>query len=136
MHSWYVPFLYPRKGLFDQNCTGNIDVHEFATLMQYVQKWRDMFERYDADRSGSIEIGELHKAYNEMGYRVSPQFCQVVVARFDQRGRRCLRLDDFIQSCIMIQKLTDSFRQRDTNRAGVIGISYEDFIFMALASRP
>ena len=124
------------EGLFDHSHTGKIGVQDFAMLMQYVQKWRALFERYDADRSGNIEAAELHKAYNEMGYHVSPQLCQIVVSRFDHAERRRLKLDDFIQSCVMIQKLTDSFKQRDTNRMGTITIGYEDFLAMTIASKP
>ena len=124
------------QGLFDHKNTGKIGVQDFAVLMKYVQQWRALFERYDTDRSGSVEAGELHRAYNEMGYRVSPQFCQLVVARFDLVERRRLKLDDFIQSCVMIQKLTDSFKQRDTNRMGVITVSYDDFLSITISSKP
>ncbi|KAL5493468.1 hypothetical protein EMCRGX_G014657 [Ephydatia muelleri] len=122
--------------LFDHSNTGKIGVQDFAVLMKYVQQWKALFERYDTDRSGNVEAGELHRAYNEMGYRVSPQFCQLVVARFDLVERRRLKLDDFIQSCVMIQKLTDSFKQRDTNRTGIITVGYEDFLSITISGKP
>ncbi|KAL5493467.1 hypothetical protein EMCRGX_G014656 [Ephydatia muelleri] len=122
--------------LFDHSHTGKIGVQDFSMLMQYVQQWKALFERYDTDRSGTVEAGELHRAYNEMGYRVSPQFCQMVVARFDRVERRRLKLDDFLQSCLMIQKLTDSFRQRDTNRTGIVTVGYEDFLSITISCKP
>ena len=56
--------------------------------------------------------------------------------RFDQLARRSLRLDSFIQCCVMLRALTDAFRARDTNMNGSITISYEDFMCMVLLNKP
>ena len=95
-----------------------------------------MFDRYDRDRSGNIDANELNTAYNEMGFRVSAQFCQLVVTRFDRLAKRSLKFDDFIQSCVMLRSLTDAFRVRDTNLNGIIQVSYEDFMTMAISNKP
>ncbi len=71
-----------------------------------------------------------------MGFRVSIQFCQMVVVRFDIMDKRSLKFDGFIQSCVMLRSLTDSFRQRDTNLDGTIQVSYEDFLSMAISNKP
>ena len=71
-----------------------------------------------------------------MGFRVSAQFCQMVVVRFDRMEKRYLKFDDFIQSCVMLRSLTDSFRQRDVNLDGTIQVSYEDFLSMAISNKP
>lgn len=75
-------------------------------------------------------------AYNEMGFRVSMSFCHLVVTRFDRKDKRSLKFDDFIQSCVMLRGLTDSFRHRDKNLDGTIQVSYEDFLFMAINNKP
>ena len=95
-----------------------------------------MFDRYDRDRSGNIDASELHTAYNEMGFRVSMQFCQLVVMRFDRMARKSLKFDDFIQSCVMLRSLTDAFRTRDSNLNGIITVSYDDFMTMAISNKP
>ena len=71
-----------------------------------------------------------------MGFRVSFNFCQMVVMRFDRLDRRSLKFDDFIQSCVMLRGLTDAFRVRDNNLDGTIQVSYEDFLMMAIAHKP
>lgn len=71
-----------------------------------------------------------------MGYNLSPQFMQMVVCKFDIRGRRSITLDNFIQSCVMIKSLTDMFMARDTQRTGRITVSYEDFMTMAIMNKP
>lgn len=122
--------------MFDRDQNGTIDVKEFQQLWQYINQWKGVFDRYDRDRSGNIDLQELFTAYNEMGFRVSQTFCQLVVARFDRLGKRCLKFDGFIQSCVMLRALTDNFRARDTNMNGVIQVSYEDFMTMAIANKP
>ena len=128
------PFLH--TGLFDRDGNGTIDLKEFQLLWQYINQWKGVFDRYDRDRSGNIDVSELHTAFNEMGFRVSMGFCQLVVTRFDRLAKRCLKLDDFIQSCVMLRSLTEAFQVRDTNRNGIITVSYEDFMTMAISNKP
>lgn len=119
--------------LFDKDKSGKIDVMEFQQLFDYIIQWRRIFDSYDRDRSGSIEAAELHQAFQQMGYRFSPQFVQQLLAKFDPRAGSRLSADSFIVSCVQIQKFTDFFRQRDREMKGVITITYEDFLTAMLA---
>ncbi|KAK7502963.1 hypothetical protein BaRGS_00005912 [Batillaria attramentaria] len=123
-------------GMFDRDMSGTIDINEFSSLWHYIQQWRSTFERYDSNRSGSIEANELHSAYQQMGFNVTPRFVQTVVYKFDTYVRRSLTLDNFIQSCVMIKSLTDAFKQRDTSMTGTITLGYEDFMTMAVLYKP
>lgn len=71
-----------------------------------------------------------------MGFRVSMQFCQMIVVRFDRLNKRSLKFDDFIQTCVMLRSLTDAFKLRDTNLDGTIHVGYEDFMTMAISNKP
>jgi len=123
-------------GMFDKDFSGTIDMYEFQALWHYIQQWKATFDRFDSNRSGSIEGQELHQAFATMGYNVSPQFVQTVVVKFDHFGRRALTLDNFIQACVMLKNLTDMFKQRDTAMAGRVNLSYEDFMCMAVLNKP
>lgn len=123
-------------GLFDRDNSGTINLQEFQQLWQYINQWKGVFERYDRDRSGNIDLSELYTAYNEMGFRVSTSFCQMVVSRFDRLAKKSLKFDDFIQTCVMLRSLTDAFKARDTNLNGIIQVSYEDFMTMAISNKP
>lgn len=74
-------------------------------------------------------------AYRQMGYNLSPQFAQTVVAKFDTMGRRSLTLDNFIQSCVMLKGLTDAFRSRDPTGSGRVNMGYEDFMTLAVFNK-
>jgi Ca2+-binding EF-hand superfamily protein len=123
-------------GLFDRDQSGQIDLQEFGALWQYILQWRGVFEQFDRDRSGSIDANELHTAFTQMGYRVSPQFAQMVVFRYDPQGRQRLSLDNFIQACVLLRTVTDTFRQKDTQMKGSIQLSYEEFLTMVLLNKP
>ncbi len=64
--------------------------------------------------------------------------CNLFIAsiRFDRLARRSLKLDSFIQCCVMLRGLTDAFRARDTTQNGNITINYEDFMCMVLLNKP
>ncbi|GFS23821.1 programmed cell death protein 6-like [Elysia marginata] len=120
-------------GMFDRDRNGTIDVHEFAALWKYIQDWKACFDRFDQDRSGNIDANELGTAFQTFGYRLSPQFSQLVVRVFDRkRGGVSIEFDDFIQACVMLKTLTDKFRIKDTNQSGNIRIAYEEFLEMVL----
>ena len=47
--------------MYDANNSGSIDMGEFQALFQCINKWKGIFETYDQDRSGRIEESELTK---------------------------------------------------------------------------
>ena len=122
-------------GIFDHDNNGTIELDEFQQLWHYINQWKGVFDRYDRDRSGNIDARELFTAYNEMGFRVSQPFCQMVIIRFDRQEKRSLKFDDFIQSCVMLRSLTDAFKVRDRNLDGTIQVNYEDFMTMAISNK-
>ncbi|XP_022258374.1 programmed cell death protein 6-like isoform X2 [Limulus polyphemus] len=103
-------------GMFDQNHTGTIEIHEFALLWNYIQQWKQCFDSFDRDRSGNIDAQELHQALHTFGYRISMNFCKLVMTKFDRTGCQAINLDDFIQICVMLKSLTDGFRAKDTDQ--------------------
>jgi len=56
--------------------------------------------------------------------------------RYDPQARQRLTLDNFIQACVLLKSVTDTFRQKDKNMSGVIQISYEEFLTMVLCNKP
>ncbi len=53
----------------------------------------------------------------------------MVILKFDRYNRRSINFDDFIQSCVMLKSLTDSFRAKDASQQGVVNIQYEEVRF-------
>ncbi|XP_054762638.2 sorcin-like isoform X2 [Lytechinus pictus] len=119
-------------GMFDRDRNGTINFNEFSSLWKYIQDWKACFDRFDRDRSGNIDANELNTAFQSFGYRLSAQFCNLIVTRFDRTHAGTIKFDDFIQVCVMLKSLTEAFKKRDTTMNGVINVSYEDFLEMVL----
>ena len=45
--------------MFDQDMSGTINLSEFQQLWTYINSWKGTFDRFDSNRSGSIESHEL-----------------------------------------------------------------------------
>ncbi|XP_053687787.1 peflin [Sabethes cyaneus] len=119
-------------GMFDRDRSGTIDIYEFDKLYAYINQWLQTFKTYDRDSSGHIEEGELSQALSQMGFRFSPQFIQFLIAKNDPVQRKEISVDQFIVTCVQIQRFTEAFRVRDSEQKGVITIGFEDFLNIAL----
>lgn len=47
--------------MFDRTRSGRIDVYGFAALLRFIQQWKNLFQQYDRDQSGSISFSELQQ---------------------------------------------------------------------------
>ncbi|KAF2482261.1 hypothetical protein BDY17DRAFT_298221 [Neohortaea acidophila] len=124
--------------MFDTDRSGTINFDEFCGLWGFLAAWRGLFDRFDVDKSGSISLREFEDALVAFGYRLSPQFVQLLFgtyARTHSRGRgddgereRVLSFDLFVQACISLKRMTDVFKKYDTDRDGYITLSFEEFL--------
>ena len=117
--------------LHDKNKSGSIEINEFQQLFNTINEWRGIFQRFDTDRSGTIEQSELIQAFAQMGYQFSPMFVQGLLSKYDMRTKR-LSLDNFIVITMRIRSLTDGFRNRDQMKNGQATMQYEDFLGLAM----
>ncbi|KAK6186530.1 hypothetical protein SNE40_008552 [Patella caerulea] len=120
-------------GMFDRDNSGTINFQEFSSLWKYVTDWQGCFRGYDRDNSGSIDKNELKTALTSFGYRLSDRFYDILVKKFDRLGRGTVAFDDFIQCCIVLQTLSQSFQAYDTDRDGWIQIGYEQFLTLVFS---
>ncbi|XP_064327314.1 peflin [Phalacrocorax carbo] len=119
--------------MFDKTRSGRIDLYGFSALLNFIRQWKNLFQQYDRDQSGSISFSELQQAFSQMGYNLSPQFSQLLLARYAQRSSNpSIQLDRFIQICMQLQSTTDAFREKDTGLVGNVRLSYEDFLTMVV----
>ncbi|XP_030748593.1 peflin-like isoform X2 [Sitophilus oryzae] len=119
-------------GMFDKDKTGTINVNEFQALYNYINQWLSTFKMYDRDQSGSIEESELSAAYQHMGFRFSPEFIHFLVEKSDLKNHKTISIDQFILTCIQLQRFTEAFRQRDSQMRGEITIGFEDYLTIVL----
>jgi len=82
-----------------------------------------LFDRFDVDHSGNISLDEFVEALKAFGYRLSPQFVQLLFRTYDRRGEGAMSFDLFVQACISLKRMTDVFKKYDDDRDGYITLS-------------
>lgn len=117
--------------LFDLDKNGGLDVKEFEQLYMCVKQWVNAFNAYDRERTGFLEESELDQALKQMDIHFSPEFIRFLITRSDPNARK-MSLDQFIVTCIQIQKFSEEFKARDGKDAGSITVRYEDFLELIL----
>lgn len=63
--------------MFDKTKSGRIDVYGFSALWKFIQQWKNLFQQYDRDHSGSISYTELQQGEGRgrgSVQRQSPEF--------------------------------------------------------------
>ncbi|KAE8144532.1 hypothetical protein BDV25DRAFT_134586 [Aspergillus avenaceus] len=125
--------------MFDRNSSGTISFDEFQSLWRFLAAWRELFDRFDVDRSGRISLQEFENALIAFGYRLSPPFVSVLFTAFESKGRQMnghpkgpgmqgMSFDLFVQACISLRRMTDVFKRYDDDRDGYITVSFEEFL--------
>ncbi|XP_062813608.1 programmed cell death protein 6 isoform X3 [Anolis carolinensis] len=121
------------NAMFDRENKGGVNFNEFTGVWKYISDWQNVFRTYDRDNSGMIDKHELKQALTGFGYRLSEQFYDLLIQKFDRQRRGQVAFDDFIQCCVVLQKWTDVFRRYDTDQDGWIQVSYEQYLSMVFS---
>jgi peflin len=132
--------------MFDRDSDGSIVFDEFVSLWRFLASWRELFDRFDEDRSGRISLSEFEKALVAFGYRLSQPFVRMIFTAFESKGRGKasaptsanrggMSFDLFVQACISLKRMTDVFKRYDDDRDGYITVSFEEFLTGKFASR-
>lgn len=99
-----------------------------SNLWAFLASWRTLFDRFDADRSGTISVQEFSNALVAFGYTLSAPFVALLFCTYDKRGEGAMGFDLFVQSCISLKRMTDVFKRYDDDRDGFVTLSFEEFL--------
>lgn len=59
----------------------------------------------------------------------------MLYATYDKAGKGKMSFDLFVQSCIVLKRMTDVFKRYDDDRDGYITLSFEEFLTEILRQR-
>jgi EF hand len=107
---------------------GHHRVNVPSGLHGFLHAWRQLFDRFDEDHSGYISLEEFSNGLTAFGYHLSPGFVSHMYDIYDRRKAGAMTFDLFVQSCISLKRMTDVFKQYDTDRDGYITMSFEEFL--------
>lgn len=100
----------------------------FSGLWGFLAAWRSLFDRFDEDCSGHISFSEYSNALVAFGYRLSSTFVSLLYRTYEKNGNDAMSFDLFVQSCIVLKRMTDVFKRYDEDRDGYITLSFEEFL--------
>ncbi|WCJ41840.1 Calcium-binding EF-hand family protein [Euphorbia peplus] len=106
----------------------------FAALWSCLGQWRSIFERYDKDRSGKIDLFELRDALYGIGYAVPPSVLKILIEKYDDGSGRKIELnfDSFVECAMIVRGLTEKFKQKDSRYTGTAIFTYDEFMCSVL----
>lgn len=67
-----------------------------------------------------------------MGFNFKPDFYTFLIQRSDPKNHKKMTIDQFIVTCVRIQRFTEEFKKKDTQQTGIITIGFEDCLTIAL----
>lgn len=102
----FPPFP-PHQDMFDKTKSGRIDVYGFSALWKFIQQWKNLFQQYDRDRSGSISYTELQQG--EGGARARAQ-AELDFSLYSLRQNKGLSLVSDYQTSSCITKCCPQHR--------------------------
>ncbi|KAL5719824.1 hypothetical protein ACHQM5_012560 [Ranunculus cassubicifolius] len=120
---------------FARTNTKVIGPKEFIAVYSGLQQWKAMFQKFDRDRNGKIDLTELREALRSLGYPVSETVLELLIIKFDKNGgngRMAIGFDGFIECCLTVKGLTDKFKEKDQMLHGSATFNYEAFMMTVL----
>ncbi|KAF5295957.1 hypothetical protein FQA39_LY12729 [Lamprigera yunnana] len=125
--------LVYRESHIRRDKNGGLDVPEFEQLYFCIKQWVNAFNAVDVGQTGYLDKTQFAYALKEMDIHFSLDFIKFLMSKCDPTSKR-ISLDQFIVTCVQIQKFTDEFKERDTSMTGNINLKYEDFLEILMKS--
>lgn len=103
-------------------------LNEFVAMHKYLQAMRESFMFYDRDRSGTLDVNELHQALTRAGYQISQHALYSALPKFDKQRRGSLTFDQYLDVCIYLGNLRKLFHFYDPQHRGAITLTFDQLV--------
>ncbi|KAF8262335.1 hypothetical protein EI94DRAFT_1704843 [Lactarius quietus] len=137
--------LFPHSGVKDHDRNDRIDFDEFADLWKFIKGWQRTFDRFDSDKSGTIDRAELQNALTDFGYVVTPQLLTILQHKYGMTAPAPqahspksgnppgITFDRFVRACVVLHQVTKAFHDFNTDGNGLVNIDYLQFLKAVLS---
>lgn len=119
----------------DRNRNGQLEFEEFKSLIDEVWRWKEAFDYFDTDKSGSIDFGELQQALIMIGINLSPTTYQTVFFSSDTDRSGSISMDEFIKLVTELQLSQIRYMELDRDESGRVNMSYDKFVDLIFSIR-
>ena len=97
-------------------------------MHKYLQAMRESFMFFDTDRSGTLDVNELHQALTRAGYQLSQHALYAALPKFDKQRKGSLTFDQYLDLCIYLGNVQKLFQFYDARRQGYIALTFDQLI--------
>lgn len=101
-------------------------------MWKYLNKWHRKFREVVGPEVTVICQAELMRILNAFDYKFDEPIVARLMKRFDGQRRGYLDFGEFVQMLIQLQTLKLNFRTQDQMMFGMVTISYQQFLQMAM----
>lgn len=68
--------------MFDPQNTGQLDIHQFSKLFEYINQWLNIFKTYDRNGSGQIDDQELNQGNGFLDIETNSSYKRIFFCYF------------------------------------------------------
>lgn len=114
--------------MFDSDHSQTLNYSEFSSLWNFLEEWQKIFIKFDIDGSRAISPIEFRNTLKALKYSLPDECVDRIFYNYVGPYSKEMNFDIYVQACITIKRLTDTFKQYDSDRDGVIEIKFADYI--------
>ncbi|RDD43006.1 Calpain-B [Trichoplax sp. H2] len=119
--------------MVDQDRSGKLNYDEFRNLWQTIKSWKDNFQKFDTDKSGSFSSYELRAALTASGFRLSTSVMRSIALRYASKdGSICF--NDYLLCMMKVTTMFDKFIEHDASKRGKAQFSLDQFLSSTMLS--
>ncbi|XP_062373489.1 calpain-8 [Sardina pilchardus] len=117
--------------LLDRDGTTKLGLVEFHALWVKTQKYLEIFQSHDNDKSGTISSHELRGALTEAGFKLNSDVLQVIVQHY-ANAQFAIDFDCFMGCLIRLEMLFKMFKTLDKKGSGKIELDMFQWLCLAM----
>ncbi|XP_044127159.1 calpain-3 isoform X5 [Bufo gargarizans] len=117
--------------LMDTDGCGRLNLQEFHHLWKKIKQWQQIFLRYDADQSGTINSYEMRNAVNEAGFHLNNQLYDIITMRYANKQMN-IDFDSFICCFVRLEGMFRAFHAFDNDGDGIIKLNVLEWLQLTM----
>ncbi|XP_074654273.1 calpain-B-like isoform X2 [Tubulanus polymorphus] len=94
--------------MMDTDRSGQIDYEEFVQMITEINVWKGVFDTYDRESNGSIDVYELAKCFKRIGFPVSRRILIPIVKRYGGKDM-IMTFEDFVLASTRLRCMFGAF---------------------------
>ncbi|XP_043399483.1 calpain-14 [Chelonia mydas] len=118
--------------LLDLNATGTLSIQEFRILWKRLLFYLEVFQKKDVDRSGNLDLVELHAAVQETGISLSNEVCNLMAIRYGNPDLK-ISFESFVSFMLRVEIMGEAFWNLTKDGKGIY-LQESEWMMMTLYS--